>query len=159
MGVELWDIINKNDTTLLKFKLTKKDFNKWGEFIEINYQNLYMYPKEFMDALKLMYGIPDEIQDIGINITDRWFKKKNPNDEHNEIVSKYENAINLLTGNRNVTDDEMQDIKKAISTYNNYINGLDFEFNVVYLTELFNRKETVLKKNGSRVRIIKLEKY
>ena len=142
MGVELWDIINKNEKTMIIFKLTQRDFNKWGEFIEVLYENLYLYPNAFVRAVAEHYTIPTEPQGIGINMLDEWL---------NVAIERKLNESNDFSSFAGKEEEEKE--KRKL-----YYKSFTFKkFNDDYLKALFNVNTQSLKRNENKIKIIKLQ--
>lgn len=57
MGVEIYDSIQQDNKILFIFKLTGVDMNKYGNFIRIAYDDLFLYDNIFNDLVQKKYAI------------------------------------------------------------------------------------------------------
>ncbi len=51
MGIKLNDIFKSENKIYIIYELTEKHFNKYGKYLEIDYDFIHLYPVEFEECL------------------------------------------------------------------------------------------------------------
>lgn len=85
MGVTIHDIIQQQDKILIIFKLTERDENRYGSFLRINFEDLYLYENLFIELVKERFTISEQ-NDIKFEFR---------NTPCNTFTKTLENDINL----------------------------------------------------------------